>query len=70
MSNKALSSKNGVGWSWWPRIAQWLVLKAATGEKLELGRRLEQRVSLGLFCPNTVEARDRSTDRQAHCLRL
>ena len=34
MSNKALSSKNGVGWSRWPRIAQWLVLKAATGKKV------------------------------------
>ena len=29
-------------------------------QRLEGGRRLEERATLGLFCPNTVEARDRS----------
>uniref|UniRef100_A0A8C0CWD7 Uncharacterized protein n=1 Tax=Balaenoptera musculus TaxID=9771 RepID=A0A8C0CWD7_BALMU len=37
-----------------------LILKVATGKKLEGGHRLAQGASLGLFCPNTVEARDRS----------
>ena len=61
IGNQELSSKNGVGSSRRPRIAEWLIPKAATGKKrLEAGGRLEQGASLGLFRPNTVKARDRS----------
>ena len=62
-----LSSKNGVGWFRKLRMAEWLIPKVATGKKvggwLEGGWKLEQGASLGLFCPNTVEAKDRSGGR-------
>ena len=32
MGNKELSSKNGVGWSWRPRIVEWLMPKFVTGK--------------------------------------
>ena len=59
--NKELRSKNSVGWSQKLRIAE-AVPKVVTEMKLEGGWRLEGGASLGLFCPNTVEARDRSKD--------
>ena len=42
------------GWFWRP----WLE------KRLEDDRRLEERVSLGLFWPNTVETRDTSVDQE------
>ena len=55
ISNQELSSKTDVGWSRWSSTAEWLIMKVVTGLKVW---RLEQGVSLCLFCPNTVEARD------------
>ena len=34
MGKKELSSKHGVGWTQWSRIAEWLILKIETGKKV------------------------------------
>ena len=47
IGNEELSSENGVGRPWRLRVTEWLIPKVATGR----GWRLEQRASLGLFCP-------------------
>ena len=33
MTGNELHSKNGVGWSWRPRRAEWLLPKVVTGRK-------------------------------------
>ena len=51
MGNKELSSKNSAGWSQRPRITEGLVLKVATGKKMEGGRRLGGRGPPGSVPP-------------------
>ena len=41
-------------------MAKEMALKVGTGEKIGGSQRLAEGASLGLLCPNTVEARDRS----------
>lgn len=38
-----------------------VILKVVLGERLEGGQSLEEGASLGLLCPNPMEARDRSS---------
>ena len=52
---KEPSSANGVGWSWRPRTAEWLVPRLPLEKWLAGGQRLEEGASLGLFCPSTME---------------
>lgn len=59
--NKELSSESDVGWPLRPRISQWLVQRLQVIKRLEGGWGLEEGESLGLFCPNIIEARDRCT---------
>ena len=49
LTGNELNSKNGVGWSWRPRRAEWLDPKFATGRKFGGGWRLEDGALLGLF---------------------
>uniref|UniRef100_A0A8C3WJL6 Uncharacterized protein n=1 Tax=Catagonus wagneri TaxID=51154 RepID=A0A8C3WJL6_9CETA len=44
-----------------------LIPEVATGKRVGGYRRLEQGASLGLFRPNTAEARDRSTGPLTMC---
>lgn len=57
ISNKKLSSKNGVGWVWRLHIAEWLMWKVATGKKVGGWSEAGAGVSQGLFCSKAVEAR-------------
>ena len=68
ISNKKLSSKNGVsGPDVCGQLSGWFQ-RLQPEKRLEGGQRLEQGVSLGLFCPSTVEARESrgTTDCTAH----
>ena len=58
LGNKEVSSKNGAGCSRRLRLAE-VVLEMVTGEEVGGCLEMEEGVSLGLFCLNTVEARGR-----------
>ena len=62
IGNKKLSSKNGVGWSRWLRIAEWLILKVVTGKKvggwLEAGVRGVPVSVLSTHCWSKRDPRD------------
>ena len=59
--NKELSSESDVGWPLRLRISHWLVQRLQVIKTLKGGWGLEEGESLGLFCPNIIEARDRPT---------
>ena len=62
IGNKELSSKQGVGCSWREWAAEKMALKVVTGKKVGGWSEADRRGFPVLFCPNTVEARDRSAD--------
>lgn len=63
--NKELITEVCASWSWRQRMADKMVLETGTGK--EFGG-WKKRDSLGLFFPNTVEARDRFRGPLTCCL--